>query len=124
LHRQGRAEAGIDALDLARNQPIGDIAEARAAISLRNGRAEQAEFAHLADHTRIVFFLAVGHEHARKQFVLGVIARGVAHHPLFLGQFTFEIERILPFEGGVLDLDRFAFALLRKLRHGSTPCWL
>ena len=117
LHRHGGAKAGVDTLDLTRNQAVGDVAEAGAAVSFWDGRAEEAELAHLADHGRIVFLLAISGEHAREQFLLGVIARGVAHHPLFFGQFAFEIERILPFEGGILDLDRFAFALLRKLRH-------
>ena len=123
LHRHHRAVAGIDPLDFAGDQAVGDVAEAGAAVFLRDGRAEKAELAHLEDHGRIVFLLAISGDHARKQFLLGVIARGVAHHPLLFGQFTFEIERIFPFEGGILDLDRFAFALLRKLRHGSTPCW-
>ena len=53
LHRHRRAVAGIDALDLARDQAVGDIAEAGAAVFLRDGRAEQAERAHLA-HDRAV----------------------------------------------------------------------
>ena len=39
LHRHRRAIAGIDALDLARDQAVGDIAEAGAAVFLRDGRA-------------------------------------------------------------------------------------
>ena len=58
LHRHRRAVAGIDPLDLARDQAVGDVAEAGAAVFLRDGRAEQAERAHLADDRRIVAFVA------------------------------------------------------------------
>ena len=53
LHRHHRAVAGIDALDLAGDQAIGDIAEAGAAIFLRDGRAEQPERAHFAHNRRV-----------------------------------------------------------------------
>ena len=125
LHRHQRAIAGIDALDLARDQPGSDIVEAGAAVFFRDGRAEQAEFAHLADDRRVVFFVAIGREHARQQLLLGVVARGVAHHALVLGQFAFEVERIVPFEVGVLEQGRLGVALFRRLagflghlRHG------
>jgi hypothetical protein len=35
----------------------------------------------------------------------------------FLGQLALEVERVVPFERAVLDLDRFRFALFRRLRH-------
>ena len=65
-------------------------------------------------------------EHARKQLLLRIVARGVAHHALFLGQFAFEVERIVPFERGVLDLGAFRlvlFRFFRKLGHRRSP-WL
>ena len=117
LHRHRRAVAGIDPLDLARDQAVGDIAEAGAAVFFRDGRAEQAERAHLADDRRIVAFVAERLEHARKQLVLRIVARGVAHHALFFGQLALKVERVVPFERAVLDLDRFGFALFRRLRH-------
>ena len=126
LHRHRRAETGIDALDLARDQPVADIAEAGAAVVLRNGRAEQPERAHLAQDGRVEFALAVGGEHARKQLLLRIVARGVAHHALFLGELAFEVERIVPFERGVLDLRAFRRVLLglfRQLRHRGSP-WI
>ena len=58
--------------------------------------------------------LAIGVEHARHQLVLRIVARGVAHHALFLGQLAFEIERVLPVEVGVLDGGGFAVALFGK----------
>ena len=103
LHRHHRAVAGIDALDLARDQPVGDGAEAGAAVLLRQRGAEQAELAHLGDDLAVEALLAVGGEHARKQLVLRIAARAVAHHALLLGQLAFEVERVLPVEGGVGD---------------------
>ena len=120
LHRHQRAEAGIHPLDLARDQPVTDIIQAGAAVFLRDGRADQAERAHFADDIGIEFAVAIGREHAREQLLLRIIARGVAHHALFLGELAFEAERIVPLERRVLDLDadRLAFlGLFRQLRH-------
>ena len=124
LHRHGRAVAGIDALDLARDQPIGDIAEPGAAVLFRDGGAEQAERAHLGDDGAVEALLAVVQQHAREQLVLRVAARGVAHHALFFRELALEIERILPVERGVLELRRGPMlALLGGLRHGMLPGW-
>ena len=69
--------------------------------------------------------VAIGREHARKQLLLRIIARGVAHHALFLGQLAFEVERILPFERGVLDLGGFGVAFFRFFRElGHCICSL
>ncbi len=122
LHRHGRAIAGIDALDLAGDQAIGDIAEAGAAVLFRDRGAEQAERAHLGDDRAVEALLAVIEEHAREQFVLRIAARGVAHHALLFRQLAFQIERILPVERGVLELrGRPLLALLGGLRHGMLP---
>ena len=120
LHRHRRAVAGIDALELARDQAIGDIAEPGAAVFLRDGRAEQAELAHLGQHVGIVFLLAVGLDDARHQVVLRKAARGVAHHALFFGQLAFEIERIFPDEGRILQHCGQAIAFFGRLRHGTS----
>ena len=103
LHRERRAIAGIDALHLARDQAIGDVAQPRAAVFLRDGRAEQAERAHLGQQFLVDLLLAPGEPHPRHQLVLRERARAVAHHALFLGQVAVEIERILPVEVGILQ---------------------
>src|SRR5207237_10253806 len=51
--RVHRAIAGIDALDLARHEAIGDVARIGAAIFLRQGDADQAELAHLVEDLAI-----------------------------------------------------------------------
>ncbi len=80
LHRIHRTIAGIDALDLARHEAVGDVARIGAAIFLRQRNADQAEFAHLA----------------RQQLVLRIGARGVADHALVFGELLVEHERIVP----------------------------
>ena len=125
LHRHGRTVAAIDAIEFARDQPITDVTQARAAVLLRDRRPEQAELAHLPHHVGVVFFLRVGLDHARHQVVLGKAARGVAHHALFFRQFAFQAERILPHEILVLQHRGLALALLGRLRHvylSSTRC--
>ncbi len=98
LHRHHRAVAGIDTFHFTGNEPVADVAEAGAAVLLRDGGAEEPERAHLVDDLAIEALLAIGGEHARKQLVLGVAVRGVAHHALVGRQFAFEIERVLPVE--------------------------
>jgi hypothetical protein len=84
--------------------------------------AEQAERAHVGDDAAVEPFLPVVHEHARKELVLRIAARGVAHHALFLGEFAFEVERILPVERGILGLRRRVMpARFSGLRHGMLP---
>ena len=120
LHRQRRAIAGIDALHLARDQAVGDIAQARAAVFLRDGRAEQAVRAHLGQQLLVDLLLAPGEAHARHQLVLREVAHAVADHALFFGQLAFEIERVLPVEFAVLeDRRRLLGGPFGGLRHGK-----
>src|SRR3546814_20523996 len=57
LHRTGRAIARIDALDFARDQPVADIVQPRAAIFGIDRRAEQPERAHLRHDLTIEAFV-------------------------------------------------------------------
>ena len=61
---------------------------------------EHVERAHLAEDRRVGVFVAEHLEHARRQLVLAVGARGVAHHAFFVGQLLFEEERVAPVETG------------------------
>jgi hypothetical protein len=122
LHRHGGAVAGIDALDLARDQPIGHVAEAGPAILLRDGGTEQTERAHFPDDGGVEALLTVVHEDARKKLVLRIAARGIAHHALFLRELAFEIERVVPVERCFLARRlRPLLELLGGLRHGMLP---
>src|SRR5207237_7302075 len=95
--------------------------EARAAVFLRNRRADQAERSHLAHDLAVEAFLSIGLQHAREEFLLRIAARGVAHHALFFRELTLEIERILPVEVGVLQRDGGLAAMLFGDRHGTLP---
>src|SRR5262249_34995602 len=73
-----------------------------AAVFLGDRRTEQPELSHFGDDIAVEAFVAVGLNDPGKQFVLGIAARGVAHHALFLGQLTFEVERGFPVERCIL----------------------
>ena len=108
LHAHHRAVAGVDALDLARDQAVADVVEPGAAVLRRQRRAEEPERAHLAEDRRIRLLVAKRLGHARQELVLRVGVRGVAHHPLFLGQLLVEQQRVVPREFRLgLGLDAF-----------------
>ena len=111
LDAEGGAVAQIDPLDLARDQAIGDVAGAGAAILLGDGRAEQAEGAHLGHDLAVEAVLAERGQHPRLEPRLGVVARGVADEPLLLGQLVFEQQRVRPVEG------RLSRPRLHRLNH-------
>ena len=122
LHRHGGAIAGIHPLDLPRDQSIGDVAEPGAAVLFRDRRAEEAQRSHFLHDCGIEALLAIVEEDARKQLVLGIAARGVAHHAFFRGELAFEVERIVPVEVGLgAGRLRPLLELLGGLRHGRTP---
>jgi len=98
LHRIHRTVAGIDALDFARHQAIGDIARIGAAIFFRQRDADQAELAHLVEDLAIGLFLEVSLGDARQELVLRIGARGVADHALIFGELLIKHERIVPLE--------------------------
>ena len=98
LDRHRRAVAAVDPLDRAGDQAVADIAEAGAAIFVRDGRAEQAEAAHFAQDLAVEILVEIGFGDARLELVLGIGFGGVADHPLFVGQLVIEVERIGPVE--------------------------
>ncbi len=98
LHRVHRAIAGIDALDLARHQAIGDVAGIGAAIFFRQRDADQAKLAHLVEDLAVGLLFEIGLDDARLQLVLRIGARGVADHALVFGELFVEQERIVPLE--------------------------
>jgi len=121
LHRHRGAITRVDVLDLACDQPIGHIAEPRPAVFFRHGRADQPERAHLAHDLAVEALLAIGLQHARKQLLLRVAARRVAHHAFFFRKLALEVERILPVEVGILQRDGGLADVLLGDRHGAAP---
>ncbi len=98
LHTDGRAVGAVDPLDLARDQTVGDVVHAGPAVGFRDGGAEQAKFAHLADDRAVGALVPVGFQHARHQLVLAVVPRGVADHPLLVAQLRLQPQRVRPVE--------------------------
>ena len=98
LHRIHRTIAGIDPLDLACDQAVGDIARIGAAIFFRQRDADQAELAHLVEDLTIGLLFEIGLGDARQQLVLRIGARCVADHALVFGELLVKQERIVPLE--------------------------
>ena len=99
LHAHHRAEARVDAFDLARDEAISDIACAGAAEFLRQRHPEQALLAHQPDELRVGLLLEIGLSDAGREFVSGEVARRVADHSLVLGELRLDEQRIVPLEG-------------------------
>jgi hypothetical protein len=98
LHAHHRTIPGINALDLACDQPIGNIAEPSTSEIRRNRAAEKAEFAHFAENRRIRFFMPERVTRALSQSTLRVIARRLPNQPLLLGGLALQAEQIIPVE--------------------------
>ena len=99
LHAHHRAEAGVDALDLARDEPVGDITSAGAAEFLRQREPEQPRLAHQAEELGVGLLLEVGLLDPGREFLQGEVPRGVADHPLLLGELRLKEQRVVPLEG-------------------------
>ena len=65
LHAHHRAVAGVHTFHLARDQPVGHIAQPGAAVRGGNGRSNQPQLAHFTKDGHIGFFVAKGFGHAR-----------------------------------------------------------
>ena len=102
LHAHHRAVPRIHALDLARDQAIADVVQAGTAVLLGNRRAEQAEFAHLAEDRRIGRAFAKGRQHARGESLLAVGRSRVAHRAFVVAELLIQQQRVFPVEGGLL----------------------
>ena len=89
LHAHGRAVAAVHPLDLARDQPVGDVVDPGAAIAL-DGRAEQPQLPHLGHDLAVETLVPVSLQDARHQPILAVGPRGVAQHALFLAELVLE----------------------------------
>ena len=98
LYAHHRAIAGIDTLHFTGNQAVADIVEATATVLLRNGRAQQADFTHLAEDCRIGLLMAESFEHTRRELLLSELLGSVADHALFFGELLIQQQGIDPVE--------------------------
>ena len=106
LHRHHRPIATVDALNLARDQAIGDVRRAQPAVFLGHRDAQQAHLTHFAENRRVGGFLTKRLDDTGLQLVLGIGAGGVAQHTLFVGQLVVQAEGVFPIKpaqiGGIL----------------------
>ncbi|MCY1436521.1 hypothetical protein D9M71_526500 [compost metagenome] len=98
LHAHHRAVAGVHPLDLTGDQAVAHVVQAAAAVGFRDGGAEQAGLAHLAEDRRVGLFMAEGFEDARGQLVGGELLGAVTHHALFFGELLVQQQRVDPVE--------------------------
>src|SRR5262249_61215088 len=91
------------------------------AILFRYCRSEEAKLPHLGQQMGVVLLVAICLDHPRHEIALREAAGAVAHHALVFGKLAFEIERIFPHEGRILQHRRHATELLGRLRHWSPP---
>ena len=113
LHAEHGAVAGIDALELARDQTVAGLVDAGAAVAL-DGRAEQAELAHLVEDAALDQLVAIRLEDARHQAFLRVLAGGGPDQPLVVGELLLEEERVVPGERGLVSGRRRSNHLQRR----------
>ena len=100
LDAHGRAVAAVDPLDFARHQAVADVVDPGAAVVLGQGRAQEAQRAHLGHDLPVEALVAVGLEHPGHQLLLAVGPGGVADEVLVLAQLLVQQQRVLPGEAG------------------------
>ena len=98
LHAHHRAITRIDALDFSGDQAVADVVQAAAAILLRNGCTQQADFTHLAEDCRIGFLMAECFKNTRRELLLSELLGGVADHAFFFGELLIQQQGIDPVE--------------------------
>ena len=75
------------------------MADARAAVFLRQGRAQEALRAHFGHDLAIEALLGIGRHDPRQQLFARIGLGRIGDHPLVLGQAAGQIERVFPLEG-------------------------
>ena len=98
MHAKRAAIAGINALNLARHQPIGNIGNAGAAIAIQRG-TQETHFAEFIHDLAVEALMPIGFQDARHQAFLAELPGAVANHALFFRQHFFKQQRVFPGEG-------------------------
>ena len=99
LHAHQASIAGIDALDLAGDEAIGDIRCARAAIFRRKGQPKQAKLAHLVENGAIRLFVSVRLDDPGTQPVFREGMRCFLDQTLFVAELLVQQKGVGPVEG-------------------------
>jgi hypothetical protein len=120
LHAHRGAIAGVDALDLARQEPVADIAESGTAILFRQSRAEHAERTHLRHDGAVERFIAKAELDAAHELVLAIVARAVSNHAFLGREFMLDQQRIGPVERIAVQLGGGLGVVVFNGAHDST----
>ena len=79
------------------------MVETGAAIFLRQGGTEEAQFTHFGHDGAVERLFARRGDDAGQELVLRIAARGLLDHTLFLGEPAAKIQRVFPVEGLRVD---------------------
>ena len=99
LHADRAAVAAVHALHLARDQAVGHVAQARAAITLDRG-AQEPHGTGLVHDLAVKFLVARGHQHAGLQLLLAEGVGGLDDGPLVVVELFGQQKRVFPVEFG------------------------
>src|ERR1700687_6056414 len=124
LHRREAAQPRVTALELLRDQAVGDAAQAGQAI-VGDAGAEQVEGAHLGHQLERGASLTVALLDDRLDLVVDESADGVAHHPLFGREEGIHLEKIDAWEtahgDSSFDRARRDWGVKARLSIGEEP---
>ena len=100
-HKRGldghrRTVAGIHSLDFISREAVGHMVDAGAPIFLGNGRAEKAEFAHLAHYIGVEGLVSEIGNHPWQQNVTRKGARAVTYHAFVIAELLIKEQRVIP----------------------------
>jgi hypothetical protein len=127
LDAHGRPVPRIDRLDLARDQAIGHVADARAAVLFGQHGAEKAHLAKLGHDGAVEGLVTEGGDHAGQKLLAGVGPGRLLDGAFVLGQPAGQVERVVPFEGlggggGAVGHEVFPGLVVRGVQRIVTRC--
>ncbi len=98
LHAERGPEGGVDALELARDEPVAHVADAGAAEPV-DGRTEKPQLRHFLHDGDVEGLVAIGFENARHQLCLRIVPRRIADQGFLGREQIVEPQGIAPVEG-------------------------
>ena len=101
LHAGHGTVTGVHTLDFAGDQAVGHVVQAGAAVLFGNRRAQQTQFAHLAEDGHVGLLMAELLEHAGCQLVLTVRRSRFTNGAFVVGELLFDQEGVIPLKACV-----------------------
>src|SRR5690606_37346283 len=93
----GRAIPTVHALDLAGDEAVTNVVDARTTVTV-DRRPEEPKASHFGHDVPVEPFMAVGVAYPGHQLRLAIIARRLKDEALVVLEHTVHIERVFPFE--------------------------